>query len=245
MKKSGANALIIDLRTNTGGWAFPSDMLIYFLYGKEALIKLHRRTNIAIRKLSPYYLNDEPDESLDVINNSLINGKPRTFKLTENDYDFRDYEKMKNGKLTSEYAKKIVEDDLSLSKTFYDEYTKGTYSNYYLPDKVMVVTNVATYSAGFMFAKSLELMGATVAGSSSSQNIMQMGETVGYELNNSKLGGSISRSFLVHDTDLLFSPDPKNILIPHYELTYEKLKEYKFSRHAEILYIQDILSSEN
>ncbi|MEP0131891.1 MAG: S41 family peptidase [Eudoraea sp.] len=245
MKKSGANTLIIDLRTNTGGWAFPSDMLIYFLYGKEALIKLHQQTNIAIRKLSPYYLNDYPDESLDNINNSLINGKPRTFSLTEYDYDFRDYEKMENGKLTSAYAKQIVEDDLALSKTFYNEYTKGTHSNYYIPAKVMVVTNVATFSAGFMFAKSLEIMGATVVGSTSSQNVIQMGETVSYELNNSKLGGSISRSFLVHDTDLLNSPDQKNTLIPHYELTYEKLKEYKFSRHAEILYIQDIISSEN
>ena len=241
MKKNRTRALVIDLRTNVGGWAIASDMLIYYLYGKEALIELHRKTNIAVRKLSPYYLQNEPDESLSEINAPSAYGE-RPFKLHENDYDFRDYEKLKNGKLDREYAKQIVENDLALSKTFYQEYTKGAYSNYYCPEKVFVVTDVATFSAGFMFAKYLELMGAITVGSTPSQNTMQMGETVHYELKNSKLYGSISHSFLVHDAKLLNSPNPKNLLTPQYELTYDKLKEFKFARHAVIQYIMELLN---
>jgi len=245
MKESNASTLVVDLRTNVGGWALSADMLIYFLYGKEALIDLHRRTNISIRKLSPYYLNNDPDESLIEINSLSKTSQQHAINLTETDYDFRDYEKMKNGKLLQEYSKQIVEADLALSKSFYDEYVKGTYSNYFCPGKIYVITDVATFSAGFMFAKYLELMGATVVGSTPSQNIMQMGETVHYELNNSKLNGSISHSLLIHDSEILNGPEPQNLLTPHYELTYAKLKEYNFARHSVIMYLLEIVNSQD
>jgi hypothetical protein len=77
-----------------------------------------------------------------------------------------------------------------------------------------------------------------------SQNIGQMGEVVHYELDNTKLGGAISRSFLVHDSSISGSKVAESILMPDYELTYEKLKELGFSRPAAIEYALEIIDSD-
>ena len=182
MKEAGTSALVIDLRTNVGGWALSADMLVYFLYGKDALIELHRRTNIATRKLSKQYFQSGPDQSLSELNAVVMRTASRAFALTENDYDFSDMDRMTSGLLDRKYAQRIVEEDLSLSKTFYAEYESGDHSGYFHPKHIFVVTDIATFSAGFMFAKYLELMGAEVIGTTPSQSTVQMGETVDFEI---------------------------------------------------------------
>lgn len=244
MKNAGTSSLIIDLRTNVGGWALAADILVYFLYGKEALIDVHRRTNVVTRKLSPEYFADDPEQTLLEMNNLAARQGIRAFDLTESDYDFSEPDMLQDGLLNKDYTRKLMEDDLALSPTFFSEYQAGTYSNYYLPDNIIVVTDSATFSAGFMFAQYLKLLGATVVGSVPSQNIGQMGEVVHYELANTKLGGAISRSFLVHDSSISGSKVAESILMPDYELTYEKLKELGFSRPAAIEYALEIIDSD-
>jgi hypothetical protein len=244
MKNAGTSSLIIDLRTNVGGWALAADILVYFLYGKEALIDVHRRTNVVTRKLSPEYFADDPEQTLLEMNNLAATQGIRAFDLTESDYDFSEPDMLQDGLLNKDYTRKLLEDDLALSPTFFSEYQAGNYSNYYLPDNIIVVTDSATFSAGFMFAQYLKLLGATVVGSVPSQNIGQMGEVVHYELDNTKLGGAISRSFLVHDSSISGSKVAESILMPDYELTYEKLKELGFSRPAAIEYALEIIDSD-
>jgi len=241
MSNAGSKSLIIDLRTNIGGWALPADILIYFLYGKDSLIDVHRRVNIATRKLSPQYFNDDPDQSLEELNTLAINGGARDYDLSETDFDFRDPNMLVDGRLQESYARKLVEDDLALSPTFHAEYRTGNYSNFHSPRNVIVVTDSATFSAGFMFAQYLKLLGATVVGSVPSQNIGQMGEAVHYELENSKLGGAISRSFLVHDSEMTNSEAAESILRPDYELTYDTLKKFGFARSSAVEYALEII----
>lgn len=241
MKSAQSTSLIIDLRTNIGGWALPADILIYFLYGKDALIDVHRRANIATRKLSTVYLNDDPDQSLDEINNIAISRGLRDYALSETDFDFSDPNMLVGGRLQESYARQLVEHDLALTPTFFTEYQAGTYSAYHSPQNVIVVTDSATFSAGFMFAQYLKLLGATVVGNVPSQNIGQMGETLRYQLQHSKLGGAISRSFLVHDADMEDSNAAASVLKPDHELTYEKLKEYGFSRGSAVEYALEII----
>lgn len=242
MKNASSSSLIIDLRTNIGGWALAADILVYFLYGKEALIDVHRRTNVVTRKLSPEYFADDPEQNLLEMNGLAKTNGVRRFDLTESDYDFSESDMLHGGLLDLEYTRKLVEDDLGLSSTFFSEYQAGTHSNYYAPENIIVVTDSATFSAGFMFAQHLKLLGATVVGSVPSQNIGQMGEAVHYELDNTKLGGAISRSFLVHDSSIRPSEVAESILMPDYELTYEKLKELGFSRQAAIEYALEIIA---
>jgi len=241
MKNAESTSLVIDLRTNIGGWALSADILIYFLYGKEALIDVHRRANIATRKLSLEYFNDDPDQTLEKLNNLAIGGGFRDYALIESDFDFSDPNMLADGRLPHSYAKKLVEDDLVLSPTFFTEYQAGTYSACYSPKSIIVVTDSATFSAGFMFAQYLELSGATVVGNVPSQNIGQMGETLPFQLDHSGLGGSISQSFLLHDADLTDSNAKERILRPDHELTYEKLKEYGFSRSSAVEYALEII----
>jgi hypothetical protein len=241
MKEKKSKALVIDLRTNVGGFALSADVLIYFLYGKEALIDLHRSVNIATRKLSTPYFNDDPDLTLDEINALGEKYKLRNFDLVTDDYDFSDPQMLEDGLLEREYARKLVEDDLKLSKTFWAEYQAGTHSNFYKPDNVIVVTDSATFSSGFTFAKYFDVMGATIVGSVPSENIGQMGESFRFRLKNTNLGGSISRSYLVHDSTISEDEVSKTLLIPDHELTYEKLKELGFSRPSAIEYALELL----
>ena len=245
MKEAGTKALIIDLRTNVGGFALSADILVYFLYGKEALTQLHRRINIATRKLSSHYFRDEPELSLDEMNDLAKKNGFRSYNLSENDYDFSDADKIKDGLLEKEYARKLVEDDISLTSTFWAEYLSETHSNYYRPEEIIVVTDSATFSSGFTFAQYLKLMGATMVGSIPSENIGQMGESFRYELKNSTLGGTISRSYLVHDSKMGADIVTKSHLTLDYELTYEKLKELGFSRPAAIEYALEILAKKD
>jgi len=245
MKNANSQSLVIDLRTNIGGFALTADILIYFLYGKEALIDLHRRTNVATRKLSPEYFRDDPEQSLQEMNEHAAEEGMRTFKLTESDYNFSDPDRLADGLLEPAYARKLVEEDVALTQTFYAEYQAGTHSGYYTPVNIVVVTDSATFSAGFVFAQYLKLLGATVVGSVPSQNIGQMGEVIHYTLENSKLGGAISRSYLIHDASISEPEVAASMLIPDYELSYEKLKQLGFSRPAAVQYALEIIASEN
>jgi hypothetical protein len=243
MNNSGSESLIIDLRTNIGGWALSADILIYFLYGKEALIDVHRRTNVVTRKLSPEYFADDPEQSLEEMNELAAKRGIRTFNLSDSDYDFSEPDMLRNELLDRAYVRKLVGDDLALSPTFFSEYRVGTHSKFYTPQNVIVLTDSATFSAGFMFAQYLKLLGATVVGSVPSQNIGQMGETIQFKLDNSGLGGAISRSYLVHDTAIPGAEVAARVLKPDYELTYEKLRELGFSRPAAIRYALEIIGA--
>jgi len=64
------------------------------------------------------------------------------------------------------------------------------------------------------------------------------GDTLQFQLDNSKLSGSVSHKYFD-----MFPDDPEmgRVLRMHHQLTYEKLKSYNFDPNAEILFALEIL----
>lgn len=230
MKKAKTEILIIDLRENGGGNSTLGQFLVYFLYGKDALIKhLSSQSGYEIKKFSSLYFEENKNESLAKINeNSPI-------PLLINDYWFEDLYK-NDGKSPSEIYSEI---DAFYKKipTFYSEYHSNLHSKYYCPPKVFVLCSPQTYSSGFTMMKTLHEMGATLIGTPSSQAGNNPGWILNYTLNNTGLKGWVACKYYVS-----FSDRFKNgVYIPDYLFTYDELSKYNFDPNAEILYILETM----
>lgn len=230
MKKAKTEILIIDLRENGGGNSTLGQFLVYFLYGKDALIKhLSSQSGYEIKKFSSLYFEENKNESLAKINeNSPI-------PLLINDYWFEDLYK-DDGKSPSEIYSEI---DAFYKKiqTFYSEYHSNLHSKYYCPPKVFVLCSPQTYSSGFTMMKTLHEMGATLIGTPSSQAGNNPGWILNYTLNNTGLKGWVACKYYVS-----FSDRFKNgVYIPDYLFTYDELSKYNFDPNAEILYILETM----
>jgi len=66
-------------------------------------------------------------------------------------------------------------------------------------------------------------------------------DQLNFQLKNSGIKGTVARKIQV-----AFPEDAEKgeMLAPHYELTYEKLKEYRFDPNSEVLLALDILAQE-
>ena len=84
MKRRGTQTLILDSRSNPGGNSLMSEILVYYIFGKEKLLEM---TGVGLGengafRYSRLYFADRPSESLETIN------KGRAVPLVENDFDF-------------------------------------------------------------------------------------------------------------------------------------------------------------
>lgn len=224
MKAEQIPTLIIDLRTNVGGWALTADMLIYYIYGRDALINLYRRSNIIRRKISRLYLQSEglPIDPTTLghmdthMEDRLIHHqRPLKEVITERDADY------------------------ALSPTFYADYKEGKNAALYQPKNIYVLVNGSTYSAGFMFAQYLSLMGAITVGMVPGQNIEHFGEIASFTLKNSKLPITLSTAEIDLDSFKKTRGTDHPHMILDIPLHYNDLKRYSFQRHAPLLSLLD------
>ena len=120
MKQRGTRTLILDSRGNPGGNSLMSEILVYYIYGKE---KLHEMAGVGTGehgafRYSRLYFKDRPAESLEAIN------RGRAVPLVEGDYDFA--WSYVNGKPIARRAGPEGEPPmvtfLRLSPTFQEEY---------------------------------------------------------------------------------------------------------------------------
>lgn len=230
MKKSRTEVLIIDLRGDGGGNSTLGQFLVYYLYGKDALIKnLSGKTGYEIRKFSKLYFEQNQNETLNKINeNSGVN-------LLSDDYWFEELDE-KEAKKDSIDIYNEFDEFYKRIQTFYKEYKSNAYSGFYCPPKVIVLCSPQTYSSGFTMMKMLHEMGATLIGTPSSQAGNNAGWVLNYKLKNTGLNGWVACKYYT-----LFSDKIKNgIYIPDYLLTYSKLSEYNFDPNAEIEYALEI-----
>jgi len=165
--------------------------------------------------------------------------------LIEGDYNFDDdftddEEKVRNLFQESE-TPAFLDRWINRSPTFYAEFQSGAYGGYYRPERILVLVNPGTYSSGFTMARHLYLAGATLVGTPSAQASNCFGETIMWELEHTKIGGSVSGSYFNQ-----FPNDPElgRVLPVHYPLTYEKLASYDFDPNAVYLYALELLRSE-
>ena len=232
-KQNQSENLIIDLRRNQGGNAFISSIFLYYFYGKESLISFSNNKSIFIKKYSPLFWKQYWGWDIDDIN------KHQPIELTENDYDFSNYPEYGDN-LSRVEAIRIIEEEASTAATFWDEYQSEKYSGYYRPKNIFILCSPLTNSSGYAFMYDHWTAGGKLVGIPSSQAGNACGAWVGFELNNTRLGGGISHLYITHFRD---NPEMGRTFRPDYEMTYEHLKSFNFDPNAEILYSMELIDS--
>jgi hypothetical protein len=221
MKEAGTRTLLVDLRQNSGGNSFMSNILVYFLFGKETL--LGRTPGLEVKKYSSFYFDVRPNESLDEINEG------RDVPLAVGDCDTVSNPRL--GVTPAVRAKR--EDTLRRMATFAAELDSGEYDGYYTPEHVIVLSAPWTFSSGYTMMRYLYRAGAELAGTPSSQASNCFGDILRFELPNSGLRGNVSHKLYVDYPD---DPELGRMLPMDYPLAYEKLREYGFDLNAEVLW---------
>ncbi len=237
MKSAGTKNLIVDLSKNTGGNSLMSDILIYFLYGQDALVEIIKGTP-SVKKLSSYYFEQNPGKSIDQLNREY--SRIQSYQINENDYDFST-EKYINlatsGKIDIKTGLGIKYGGI---KSFMQEIISGENNRIYTPENVFVTSSHNTFSSAFTFLRHLSISGASIVGSTSGQSGNGFGNLMYVSLSNTGIRLAISKdAYLVY-------PEVKGerkVLSPDYKLTYEMLKEYHFDPNSEIRYALKIFES--
>jgi hypothetical protein len=229
MKDAGSQALLVDLRKNHGGNSFMSNVLVYFLYGKEKL--LGRHPGLEVKKYSRYYFEHFPNQSLDEVNEG------RREPLSMGDCDTTSNPRLG---VTPELRARRIE-TLRRMRTFARELDSGEYSGYYTPKHVIVLVSPHTFSSGFTMMRYLWRAGAKLLGTPSGQAANCFGDILEFELPNSGVRGCISHKRYAEFPD---DPEMGRVLPIDYPLTYEKLREYAFDPNAEVLLALEVVGAE-
>ncbi|MBT8315361.1 MAG: S41 family peptidase [Maribacter sp.] len=235
MKNDKTENLIIDLRKNPGGVSNITEILMYFLYGKETILKVNNQS-YQIRKHSEIYYQYNKGEKFDSI------GESRTLPLTINDYDFDEERRYLTSK-NRDYKKGQILNELdemaSHMPTFEKEYVTGKYEGWYTPKNVIVLTTERTFSSAFWMLQNLAKNNAILVGTPSGQAPNTFSDQNPFKLKNSGLN-----LYLTYKMGYSFPEleDNTDVLMPHYLLTYEKLKSYKFDPNSEVIYALEVLN---
>jgi hypothetical protein len=242
MEEAGTDTLIIDLRDNRGGHSVMGDILVYFLYGKEALqdIMVHGDSigGGMVRKYSDLFWGQTQSwTSLEQVNEG------RALPLQADDYDFAGYSGDVEWSPTRK-AEAIAHNEkswLALSSTFWEEYQSEAHSGYYCPGNVVVLIDSETFSSGFNMAEYLYLAGATFVGTPSGQAANSWGNGQLWHLDHTGIEGTVSTTYSVVFPD---DSEMARVLPVHYPLTYEKLASYDFDPNAEYLYALELVAEQ-
>ncbi|MFC2108233.1 serine hydrolase [Candidatus Bipolaricaulota bacterium] len=235
MRKKNTDTLVVDLRGGGGGNSLMSDILIYFLYGKDRLHDIMTEAGAAgggiLQRYSALFLEQLGALTLEEINEG------RDVPLTLGDYDFSTYFEEDTNRF-AELAEDpnanlyFLQPQYSNATTFYNEFTSGEYAGYHTPENVVVLVSPNTYSAGFVMMQQLDLAGATLVGTPSSQSPNFFDLATGWRLDNTGMEGSISHGwFFLSPND----PDRAKIWPVDVPLTYDYLASTGFDPNAELL----------
>ena len=231
MKKRGTQTLVLDVRGNPGGNSLISEILVYYIYGKDKLLEMAGvgSGEHGAFRYSRLYFADRPSESLETIN------KGRAVPLVEGDFDFA--WSYVDGKPIARRSGPEGEPPtvkfLRISPTFREEYDAGTYSGYYKPGKVIVLCDAGTLSAGFSVVVEFWRLGATTVGTPPAQAPNGYGSAAVFTLRHTGLKGMVPMISAAHFPD---DPSKAHVLPVDHLLTYERFKAFGFDPNAEYLY---------
>ncbi len=230
IKKAGTKNLIIDLRDNGGGNSLMCEMLIYFLYGKDALLKLNNGYSIV--KYSPLFFQNYSSIDIDKIN---MNGDIR---LNQYDYNFFDERKHDPDVRSSEDEYVAY---FKSTPTFFKVFNSKKYHKQMINlKKVLVISNPLTYSSGFNLLTALYSNGAKIVGTPSGQSANNFGDALIFSLKNTGIRGFVShKRILTYPEDM----EKGHCFIPDYVLTLDKYYEHNCDPNTEIIYSIEILNS--
>ena len=217
MEDAGTRHLVVDLRDNAGGQSYVSLLLAVFLYGLDPLVDVD--DGYQVRRYSRLWLDNYTSESEETLaSRGLVLG----------DYDFgeqlRWQRRRREGLSEVERAERraTMESWLLMAPTARRVLGEGSRDARYAPPRVTVLTSAGSASAAFDAAVLLKKLGASLAGVPSSQAGNCFIDSLGYRLDHSGLGGSIS-----YKQSLLFPDDLERgrLLRPDLELTLDALDE--------------------
>jgi len=231
MKRRATQTLVLDVRGNPGGNSLISEILVYYLHGKEKLLEMAGvgSGEHGAFRYSRLYFTERPAESLATIN------RGRAVPLVEGDYDFAwSYvEGRPIARRSGPEGEPPFVKFLRLSPTFRAEYDAGTYSGYYRPAKVIVLCDAGTLSAGFSVVVELWRLGATTVGTPPAQAPNGYGSATRFKLRHTGLEGMVPTISAAHFPD---DPSKAHVLPVDHVLTYERFASYDFDPNAEYLY---------
>jgi len=238
MKKRGTEILVVDVRDNSGGNSLIVDILVYFLYGKDALRAVHGfgGGESGVFRYSDLFFKDRPDQSLEKLNAG------RRVPLVVGDYEFS--WSFAGGEPIAKRAEPPAEPPgfqfLRASPTFAPEFESGTDGGYYHPRKVIVLCDAGTLSAGFSVVATFHSLGAILVGTPSAQAPNSYGAATVFRLTHTGIRGMVPMIAAMH-----FPHDPAkaHVLPVDYPLTYERLASYGFDPQAEYLYAIELMSA--
>jgi len=228
MAAAGTRNLIVDLRGNTGGNSVMREILIYLLFGDEAMRSLDNGYEIV--KLSKLLFEQYPSTSLEMINQS------QPFPLVPTDIDFREEHLYQHPKSSNS-----PDDDLTLasSPTFWNLYrTEEFHEPASGPSRVLVLSSPSTFSSGFNVLTGLRAMGADIVGTPSAQPGNNFGDVLQFELTNTGIGVFVSFKQIITFPD---DPEGGRCLLPDHPLTLDRYRSFAFDPNAEVLLALEIL----
>ena len=223
MKRAGTTLLIVDLRENTGGNDLMVRMLLYFLFGQESMASYNK--GFQISRYSELYFQVYANASLAGINRN------RTVPLEVGDYDFSEQQARSRG-IDQATLLELAGESLQGTPTFYELFSEDVYRNFYRPPNLVALSSAWTYSSGFTMLAALEELGATVVGTPSAHAGNNFGDSLLFQLTNTKLRGAVSFKQNVTFPD---DPDKGRCLKPDIVLTHEKWASLNFDPNAEVL----------
>jgi hypothetical protein len=231
LKENNTQNLIIDLRNNSGGVSLMSEILVYFLYGKEKMAALEN-DSYSITYLSD--LNTKTASSVDVDATNREYSEMDMVPLETGDYDFFPMYKYKGGSNDSHIPASRYED----AGIFYKEYVSGLHSGFYTPENIFVIGGPDTFSAGFETLVKLLKSGAIFAGVSAAQpaNCFGMAISPVSGLKNSKIKLNVAIRRIV-----MFPGDPEKgyQLNPDIPLSLDTFRKYNCDPNASLLMVLD------
>lgn len=235
MKQAGTRDLIIDLRKCPGGISNITEMLMYFLFGREKTVDVLSQS-YQVRKYSEAYYRYAPGEKFEPKNET------RSVPLTIDDYDFLE-ERNYGGGAGIEKRRAIIRKDLddmaSHMPTFNREYAGGVYEAFFTPANIVVLSEAETFSSAFWMLQCFVQGGAKLVGVPSGQAPNTFSDQNPYELPRTKLTLYMTCKYSVSFPKL--APEERFIK-PDRELTYDLLKSYGFDPNAAVLLALDVLA---
>ncbi len=234
LKDNQTSHLIIDVRNNRGGISLMSDILVYFLFGKEALAKIDA-DNYVITFHSELNMKTASSLAIDGINKNRKGS--RNIPLCAGDYDFHSWRIWEKQNETSEYPL-IPASRYQTAPGFYSEYMEATHAGFFTPRHIYVIGSDKTFSAGFETLSRLVKCGATFVGVPPAQsgNCFGMGIRPVKGLKHSHIPFQVSvRRIVTYPGDA----ERGDQLNPDIPLDFKAFKAYRFDANAPVLMILD------
>jgi hypothetical protein len=238
MRDRGTETLIIDLRQNGGGNYIMAPILVYFLYGKEALSAqsgaARRSGGGHFTRYSRLFFEKNSNMSFEEINRN------RRFPLILGDIARTESDALVEDRAGGDGERSESQSRLAhyrIASTFYEEYQSEAYSGHYLPRRVLVLVTPWTSSSGLDMTMFLKRAGAVLIGTPSGQSPNSFGNMTTWELEHSGLEGEVPLA-----CDIAFGDDPElgRVLPVDHPLTYEYLRSVDFDPNAELLFAIDL-----